>query len=153
MCLSHSVVIIRETSVRFHSAWFFCVGRCGQGGGGSPGGRAERRSVAEDGRVQPRKAAAQTGWLDGEGPAPAGGGLSLRAFFMPHALGYSRFTVFCRQALWNNVTYRNWAHKRSTIHFHLVWFKYQDGCCLVSSLGLWWTYTVQELQMNFKMEF
>lgn len=65
-----------------HSASFFCVGRCEQGSGGSQGGEAERLSVAENGRVQPWKAAAQTGRPDGEGPAPAGGGHIATTFFV-----------------------------------------------------------------------
>lgn len=49
------------------------AGGRGSGGGGSQGGQAARLRLAEDGRVQPREAAAQTGRLHGEGPAPSGG--------------------------------------------------------------------------------
>lgn len=68
--------------VLLYSAYFFCEGRCEQGGGGSQGGEAERLSVADNGRVRPWKAAAQTGRPDGEGPTLAGGGHIARTFFI-----------------------------------------------------------------------
>lgn len=83
---------------------FLCVGRRGQGGGGSQSGPAERLCVAENGRVQPREAAAQTGRPDGEGPAPAGGELTLSLMFSADSCS-------------NNVSYIDTLTVLLTIHF------------------------------------
>lgn len=68
--------------VPHYSASCVCVGGRGPGGGGRQDGQAEGLCVAQDGRVRPGKAAAQAGRPDGEGPAPAGGGLTPSTFFI-----------------------------------------------------------------------
>lgn len=68
---------------------FFRAGRCGQGGGSSQGGQAERLCVAENGRVQPGEDVAQAGRPDGEGSAPAGGGLLPHGFYSLPTLVFS----------------------------------------------------------------